>query len=312
MVVIHPRIKVCSSGEEAELLIPPHLDLETYPGWLRKRALERKPEYKDAWPNSDADAVSAVIASIDAWDWLDHWGTAIYAGKEHLVSEPYHMNRERIDQLLRFCNELNLAVNIQASGHHYPTKTMRIFAWPKEWTKGDYFLQEKEGYRDGVPSGERCFAESGLPTRHQVPHRTRSGAKAAAGAKDAFALEKDLRDYLARNLNNLENGMTLWPVERGQRAVEFRVNNKNRRIDILARDADGIPTVIETKVHRGHERTVGQVLFYQDRVRNILNVEKVRVLIVAEQVSAELKAATASLPDVSLIEYSGTKTFRKL
>ena len=134
-MLIHPRVKVCSSGEEAELLIPPHLDLEVYPEWLRQRALERKPAYKAAWPNSDSDAVSALIEKIDAWDWLDHWGTAIYDGKEHLVSEPYHMNRERVDQLLRFCNELNLAVNIQASGHHYPTKTMRIFVWPKEWLR---------------------------------------------------------------------------------------------------------------------------------------------------------------------------------
>ncbi len=34
MIVSDPRVKVCSSGEEAELLIPPHLDLEVYPGWL--------------------------------------------------------------------------------------------------------------------------------------------------------------------------------------------------------------------------------------------------------------------------------------
>lgn len=312
MVINHPHVKVCSSGEEAELLIPPHLDLGAYPGWLRQRALERLPEYEDSWPNSDSDAVSALVARIDAWDWLDHWGTAVYAGKEHLVSEPYHMNRERIDQLVRFCNELNLAVNIQASGHHYPTKTMRIFVWPKEWTKGDYFLQEEEGYEDGLPSGRRCFAESGKPSRRQTLHRDRTGAKAARGAENGFALEKHLRDHLAGNLNDLENGMTLWPVKRGQNAVEFRVDKKNRRIDILARDSSGIPTVIETKVHTGHERTVGQVLFYQDCVRKILKVERVRVLIVAKQVSAELKAATASLPDVSLIEYSGTKTFRKL
>ena len=312
MIVSDPRVKVCSSGEEAELLIPPHLDLEVYPGWLRRRAVERNPAYKDAWPNSDSAAVSSLIEKIDAWDWLDHWGTAIYDGKEHLVSEPYHMNRERIDQLLRFCDELNLTFNIQASGHHYPTKTMRIFAWPKEWPAGDYFLQEKEGYKDGLPSGQQCFAESGKPSRRQIPQRTRSGAKVAPGAKDGFALEKHLRDYLARNLNYLENGMILWPVEGGRRAVEFVVDTKRRSIDILARDATGVPTVIETKVHKGHERTVGQILYYQARVREILKVEKVRVLIVAKQITAEVKAATAKLPDVSLIDYSARNDFRKL
>jgi hypothetical protein len=311
MIIEGTGTKTCS-GEDAELLIPPHVELHEYPGWLRKQALERVPEYKDAWPNSDSDAVSRLIAKIDAWDWLDHWGTAIYAGKERLVSEPYHMNRERIDQLLRFCDELNLAFNIQASGHHYPTKTMRIFVWPKGWPSGDHFLQEKEGYKDGLPSGQRCLAQSGKSSRRQITDRTRKAAKVAREVEAGFAMEKELRDYLARNLNVLEDGMSLWPAERGQRAVEFRVSEKNRRIDILARDAAGIPTVIETKVHRGHERTVGQVLFYQDCVRKKLKAEKVRVLIVAKQISAELKAATASLPDVSLIEYSDKNNFKKL
>ena len=310
MIVNHPRVRVCGDGEEAELLIPPHLKVETYPEWLRQRALERKPDYKDAWPNSDADAVSAWIEDLDAWEWLDHWGTAVYDGEEHLVSEPYHMNRERIDQLLRFCDEFNLKVSIQASGHHYPTQTMRIFVWPQEWNLGDHFLQEQEGYDDAVPEGEHCLAKCSTPSRRRDSHRAR--ASAVEEAENDFALECDLRDHLAQNPSLLESGMTLWPVERGQSAVEFRVDGRNRRVDILARDANGIPTVIETKVHRGHERTVGQVLLYQERVRGILKMKKVRVVIVAKKISAELKAAAARLPDVSLMQYTGTKTFKRV
>jgi hypothetical protein len=110
---------------------------------------------------------------MDAGDWLDHWGTAIYGGEEFLVSEPYHMNRERIDQLLRFCEALNLAFNIQSSGHHYPTLTMRIFVWPKDWSIGDHFCQEEEGYgeqeqsRTGEKrakcSGQTCLAKPEPP-----------------------------------------------------------------------------------------------------------------------------------------------------
>jgi hypothetical protein len=151
VIIKDPRVRTCS-GEDAELLIPPHPDLRVYPGWLRDRSLERAPQQKEAGPNSDSDAVSKLIDEMDAGDWLDHWGTAIYGGREFLVSEPYHMNRERIDQLLRFCDALNLAVNIQSSGHHYPTLTMRIFVWPKEWPAGDYFLQEDEGYSDQAQS----------------------------------------------------------------------------------------------------------------------------------------------------------------
>ncbi len=125
-------------------------------------------------------------------------------------------------------------------------------------------------------------------------------------------MEKHLRDYLVKNLNKLEDGMTLWPVERGQRAVEFRVDDKNHRIDILARDVNGIPSVIETKVGRGHERTVGQALHYQECVRKILKIERVRVLIVAKEISAELISATTSLRDVSLVEYKEKGIFTKL
>jgi hypothetical protein len=312
MIFKDPRIRTCS-GEDAELIIPPHPDLDEYPEWLKGKALERFPKYKGAWPDSGADAVSHLIQDMDAWDWLDHWGTAVYDGQEFLVSEPYDMNREKIDQLLGLCDALKLAFSIQSSGHHYPTLTMRILVWPKEWPMRDEFCHEDEGYADHAPSGQACLARSAGRSRPRSAERAAAPRRAADPDKDSgFALEEHLRDYLAKNLRVLEDGMTLWPVDRGQRAVEFRVNEKNRRIDILARDASGIPTVIETKVHRGHERTVGQVLFYQDCVRRILKMEKVRVLIVAKQVSTELKAATARLPDVSLIEYSGTKTFRKL
>jgi hypothetical protein len=152
VLIKDPRFRTCS-GEDAEFLIPPRPDLRVYPGWLSQRALERAPELRDAWPNSDADAVGKLIDEMDAGDWLDHWGTAIYGGKEFLVSEPYHMNRERIGQLLRFCDALNLAFNIQLSGHHYPTLTMRIFVWPMEWPVGDYFCQEQEGYDEQPEAG---------------------------------------------------------------------------------------------------------------------------------------------------------------
>ena len=274
-------------------------------------ALDRRPDYRNAWENSDSDAVSALIERIDAWDWLDHWGTVVYGGEEYFVSEPYHMNRDRVDELLRFCTDLNLAFNIQASGHHYPTKTMRIFVWPKDWPHGDHFLQEKEGYRMGLQPGHRCLANLGSIFLSQVPERAQKSAKAAT-ATEVFASEMQLRDYLVKSLIKLENGMTLWPVERGQRAIEFRVDDRNHRVDILARDVNGIPTIIETKVGRGHERTVGQVLHYQECVRKILKVERVRVLIVAKEISAELISATTSLRDVSLVEYKEKGIFTKL
>jgi hypothetical protein len=305
------RIRTCD-GQIPELIIPPHPKLDEYPRWLKDRALERAPQYKEAWPGSDKDAASSLIDEIDTWDWLDHWGTAVYGEDEFLVSEPYHMNRERIEELLRFCDTLNLVFNIQASGHHYPTQTMRVFVWPKEWNTGDEFCQESEGYADPCPSDPDCLAQSGETARRRVLGRATKTAEIVRPGEEEFALEEHLRDYLAANLNILEQGMTLWQRKQGQSALEFTVDARGRRIDILARDGSGVPTVIETKVRKGHERTVGQALYYQGRVREILKVEKVRVVIVAKHISAELRAAAGNLPDVSLFEYSRTIDLKRV
>jgi hypothetical protein len=124
-----------------------------------------------------------------------------------------------------------------------------------------------------------------------------------AGTK--FALEEQLRDYLAENLGILEPGLSLWPVENGD-AVEFQVDEQgpSRRIDILGKDREGLPVVIELKVSRGHERTVGQALYYRARVKRLFHAQRVRIFIVAAEISPELRAAASEVLDLLLFEYS--------
>jgi hypothetical protein len=124
-----------------------------------------------------------------------------------------------------------------------------------------------------------------------------------AGTK--FALEEQLRDYLAENLGILEPGLSLWPVENGD-AVEFQVDEQgpSRRIDILAKDRGGLPVIIELKVSRGHEKTIGQALYYRAKIKHRFSVERVRIFIVAAEISPELRAAASEVSDVLLFEYS--------
>jgi hypothetical protein len=124
-----------------------------------------------------------------------------------------------------------------------------------------------------------------------------------AGTK--FALEEQLRDYLAENLGILEPGLSLWPVEDGD-AVEFPVDEHgpSRRIDILAKDRGELPVIIELKVSRGHEKTVGQALYYRARIKQRFGAERVRIFIVAAEISPELQAAASEVSDVLLFEYS--------
>jgi hypothetical protein len=126
-----------------------------------------------------------------------------------------------------------------------------------------------------------------------------------------FVLEEHLRDYLAQNLHALEHGMALWQSGADQESVEFVIDDDKRRIDILAKDHLGTPTVIELKVSRGHEKTIGQALYYRARVKQLFRAPKVRIVIVAGEISPELKAAASDLPDVSLFEYSISMSVKK-
>jgi hypothetical protein len=127
-----------------------------------------------------------------------------------------------------------------------------------------------------------------------------------------FVLEEHLRDYLAQNLHVLEHGMALWQSGANQESVEFVIDSDKRRIDILAKDQHGIPTVVELKVSRGHEKTIGQALYYRARVKQLFNAPKVRIVIVAGEISPELKAAASDLQDVSLFEYSLSMSVKKV
>ncbi|HXZ43097.1 MAG TPA: endonuclease NucS domain-containing protein [Terriglobales bacterium] len=157
----------------------------------------------------------------------------------------------------------------------------------------------------GTPQGEQHIKRlEGVHQRYKSTGATedKEEPEADEGEGGGFIREEHLRDYLADHLELLESGLELWPVGQDTDAVEFPVNG--RRIDILARDSRGIPVVIELKVSRGHERTIGQCLYYRGRIRELLNQETVRVFIVALEISKELRLATRELEDIVLFEYT--------
>lgn len=125
------------------------------------------------------------------------------------------------------------------------------------------------------------------------------------GGETSFAYEEDLKNYLINNLSIIESGMNLFnDKEKGINGVEYPVDQYNKRIDILAIDKEGIPVVIELKVSRGYEKVIGQCLYYKNRIKNIFETEKVRIIIIARDISQNLKIAIEDLPDVQLFEYN--------
>jgi len=125
----------------------------------------------------------------------------------------------------------------------------------------------------------------------------------SGSAASEFAYEHDLRDDLSRNLPLIEHGLRLYSEE-GVTGVEFPAGG--RFIDILGVDSSSGYVVIELKVSRGYDRVVGQLLRYMAWIEkhHAEPNQRVRGIIVAKDVSDDLRLACSKVSDVLLFEYS--------
>lgn len=119
----------------------------------------------------------------------------------------------------------------------------------------------------------------------------------------SFAYEDDLRDYLSNNLSVIEPGLRLFKDNDGREGIEYPIDADNKRVDILVIDKNDVPLVIEVKVSHGYEKVIGQCLYYRNKVKQLLNAPKVRIAIIAREITPQLKIATQDLPDIELFEY---------
>jgi hypothetical protein len=130
--------------------------------------------------------------------------------------------------------------------------------------------------------------------------------------ENEFAYENDLRNYLVRNLSVIEKGLKIYEAQDKTTGEEFFVPGTSLRIDILANDKESNFVVIELKVSRGYEKVVGQTLYYQSMIKTHFNQQKVRAIIIAREITPELKAATQFLPDFELFEYQLSLTLNRI
>ena len=102
-----------------------------------------------------------------------------------------------------------------------------------------------------------------------------------------FAYERDLQNYLAKNLHRIEPGLRVYEDD-DISGLEFPAGG--RYIDILAVDAQGSFVVVELKVSRGYDRVIGQLLRYMSWVEQNMETSKpVRGIIVAKEITDDLK-----------------------
>jgi len=126
-----------------------------------------------------------------------------------------------------------------------------------------------------------------------------------------FGFEKDLQNFLVKNLDLIEPGLKLYENE-GITGIEYPVGN--RFADILATDSNNDLAVIELKVSKGYDRVIGQILRYMAWIEKNLAEEsqKVRGMIIARQISEDLKLACSKIADVELMEYELSVKIKKL
>ena len=156
-----------------------------------------------------------------------------------------------------------------------------------------------------------------MPVRQTLPHRGPSGPSHSPaqleGDDDSeeadspqstgeFAYEADLKNYLAKNLYQLEAGLRLYEEE-GVTGIEFPAGG--RFIDILALDSNNNFVVIELKVSKGYDRVIGQLMRYMAWIKENMadSNQGVRGAIVARSISEDLKLASSLGPSIEMYEY---------
>jgi len=126
-----------------------------------------------------------------------------------------------------------------------------------------------------------------------------------------FAYEKDLQNFLSKNLSVIEPGLKLYEEE-GINGIEFDVGG--RYIDILAIDKENNYVVIELKVSRGYDKVVGQILRYMAWIeKNQADSDQsVRGIIIAKGITDDLLLATSRVKDIDLFEYELSVSLKKI
>jgi len=115
-----------------------------------------------------------------------------------------------------------------------------------------------------------------------------------------FALEAHLRDFLAKNLDRIEQGLRLYDFQE-RNGVEFPIDGG--RIDLLAVDRNEKFVVIELKLSQGRNKALGQLLYYMGWVDKNLGKGPCRGFIIASDITEELSIAVSRVTGVGLAEY---------
>jgi hypothetical protein len=157
-------------------------------------------------------------------------------------------------------------------------------------SKTRFFARIRQRYEDFLQSGEQ--------------HETVAATEAAESEDQEFAAERDLREFLVKNPGCIEKGLRIYDAE-GKFGNEFTIDDGKGRIDLLAIDSEGRFVVVELKLNRGRNKTLGQLLYYMGWVdKHLSKSSPCRGIIIAKEIPDDLVLAARRVPGVSLCSYT--------
>ena len=58
------------------------------------------------------------------------------------------------------------------------------------------------------------------------------------------------------------------------------------------------------EVGKGYEHVIGRTLYYRNLIKKLLSSDRARIIIIAREITQNLKLAFEDIPDVQLFEYT--------
>lgn len=111
-----------------------------------------------------------------------------------------------------------------------------------------------------------------------------------------FISEEDLEDYLVKNLDLIEKGLTF---------IKRQVDVMGGFIDIIATDSNGSICIIEIKTSED-KSIIWQAIHYPKEIKNKYKSKHIRMITVAPKYSKPIYDALKSLDDVETFSYEIT------
>ena len=109
-----------------------------------------------------------------------------------------------------------------------------------------------------------------------------------------YITEEQLEDYIASNLELIEEGMTFFGRQ---------IDVPGGIVDILAKDSNNNICVIELKVNED-KSIVWQSMHYPAKIKKMYRANKIRMITIAPSYSEHLLKSLRSIEDVEVLEYS--------